>query len=357
MIALPHQSEVNLVASIRLQFGFAPSRRVERLPGGASSRLYFRISGNGAPPSIAMYVPEALSSDEIDNTKAPIRRWPFLEIRDLLASRGVNVPVVHAEACDVGLVLLEDLGDLTLALMVEQHPELMQYLYKKAIADLARAQRELEPLPPDSVVVSRQFDEQLLRWEIEHFREWALEARGLQLEPSERLIFDQATDWLVRTIVGFPTGFVHRDYQSRNLMVRPSGNDDWELTWLDFQDALLGPRVYDLVALLQDSYQTFDHAFVQARLDDYLEARRLLPAERARLTFEFDVVTVQRKLKDAGRFVYIDRVKGNPGFLGFVSPTIAKVRAALGRLAGVPEMARLAELLDQRLPSQEDTRL
>ena len=65
---------------------------------------------------------------------------------------------------------------------------------------------------------------------------------------------------------------------------------------------------------------------------------------RLGLESEFDLVTVQRKLKDAGRFVYIDREKGNPGFLRFVSPTIAKVGASLARLA--PRSADMAELRD-----------
>jgi hypothetical protein len=98
--------------------------------------------------------------------------------------------------------------------------------------------------------------------------------------------------------------FVHRDYQSRNLMVRASG----AICWIDFQDALLGPRVYDLVALLNDSYQEFDRAFVEARLDEFAAAAGLGKDERALLGREFDYVTVQRKLKDAGRFVFIDRV-------------------------------------------------
>ena len=38
-------------------------------------------------------------------------------------------------------------------------------------------------------------------------------------------------------------------------MVRP----DEKLCWIDFQDALLGPRVYDLVALLNDSYQAVSY--------------------------------------------------------------------------------------------------
>ena len=62
-------------------------------------------------------------------------------------------------------------------------------------------------------------------------------------------------------------------------MVRREGDDgEWRsLCWIDFQDALLGPRVYDLVALLNDSYQTFDRAFVEARLDEYARAARSAP--------------------------------------------------------------------------------
>ncbi len=140
---------------------------------------------------------------------------------------------------------------------------------------------------------------------------------------------------------------MHRDYQSRNLLVRPGGG----LCWIDFQDALLGPRVYDLVALLNDSYQSFDRAFVEARLDDY--ARALGPlgtGERASLGRQFDLVTVQRKLKDAGRFVFIDRVKGNGSFLQFVEPTIAKVRSSLARLADDDDMRALSTMLARALP-------
>ena len=54
-------------------------------------------------------------------------------------------------------------------------------------------------------------------------------------------------------------------------MVVPSKTGNIELSWIDFQDALLGPRVYDLVALLSDSYQEFDAAFIDERLAEYAE--------------------------------------------------------------------------------------
>jgi aminoglycoside/choline kinase family phosphotransferase len=253
---------------------------------------------------------------------------------------------VYAEDMAHGWLLLEDLGDDTLANYLASHPSSREGLYIRAVADLARAQASLEVLPEGSVVASRAFDEELLGWEIHHFREWALEARGVSLSPPDRLAFDGIAERLARRIAGWQRAFVHRDYQSRNLMVRGDGR----LAWIDFQDALLGPRVYDLVALLTDSYQVFDRAFVDARLDDYARTRSLGEAERRSLGREFDMVAVQRKLKDAGRFVFIDRVKQNPSFLKFVEPTIDKVRASLSRLQDDEDMRTLSDLLVRVLP-------
>ena len=187
----------------------------------------------------------------------------------------------------------------------------------------------------------------LLRWEIEHFREWALDARGIQLDARQREVFAEAADYLATTIASWPRGFVHRDYQSRNLMVIPSGKGNHDLGWIDFQDAMLGPRVYDLVALLGDSYQTFDRAFVDSRLSEFCSELVLDQAAEAELQRQFEMVTVQRKLKDAGRFVFIERKNGNPSFLKFIDPTIAKARASLARLAPDPKLQGLTELLDR----------
>ncbi len=122
-----------------------------------------------------------------------------------------------------------------------------------------------------------------------------------------------------------------------------------ELAWIDFQDALLGPRVYDLVALLSDSYQEFDASFIAERLGEYEDQLGLSPADRAELKREFDFVTVQRKLKDAGRFIFIDRKNGNPSFLSFFEPTIEKARAAIERLSDDADMRTLGALLERVL--------
>lgn len=325
--------------------GTRPPLAFEEILGGASVRRFFRVT-TLERSVIAMYAP--VQSHEIAKAPAPSRSWPFLEVRLLLESRGVRVPALLGTACDEGLILVEDLGE-TLAQHLLRAPQNREALYVAAVRGLARAQRALGTLPEGSVVLERVFDEDLLRWEVDHFREWALEARGIELSPEDRQIFERARDWLAHTIAAWPRGFVHRDYQSRNLMVI-EGTGSLDLAWIDFQDAMLGPRVYDMVALLSDSYQTFTRDFVEARLDDFAGELELPRAARAAIGREFRLVTVQRKLKDAGRFVYIERKNGNPSFLGFVAPTIQKAQAALDELADEPELAELARLLERLFP-------
>jgi len=325
-------------AVARCALGAEPTALV-RMPGGASTRIYLRAeAGEGGPSTVLMFVPDE-RPDEVTGG-AVNARWPFLEVRDLLESKGVSVPRVLHESCDEGFVALEDLGDDTLANFLLAEPARRTDIYRQAVADLARAQSALETLPEDSVVATRGFDHALLKWEIDHHSEWAIDARGIAFSDADRATFDTVADRLATRVAAMPRSFVHRDYQSRNLMIRRTAGGP-ELVWIDFQDALLGPRVYDLVALLGDSYQSFDRDFIEARLDGFAEARGLDAAARAEIGREFDLVTVQRKLKDAGRFVFIDRVKHNPDFLKFVEPTIERVRSALARLRDDEDMRAL----------------
>lgn len=345
-----HEIPYAAVSAIaRELFGETGPIVVVPMVGGASTRKFARVTAPSGQTAVAIYVPEAHQSDEIAKRTAPSRRWPFLEVRDLLAAHGVRVPRVFREDCDAGLLLVEDLGDLTLAAALEKHPNRRDAFYRQAIADLAEAQTELSHLPADSIVRARRFDRDLLHWEVEHFREWALEARGIQLTAAERSVFDDAAGFLAQTISEFSPSFVHRDYQSRNIMVRFFSEHQFELVWIDFQDALIGPRAYDLVALLGDSYQVFERPFIDEMLAEYANRMGLASDARPRLSYEFDLVTVQRKLKDAGRFVFIDRVKGNSSFLGFVEPTIDKVLVALGRLRDEPTLRTLEDMLRCRL--------
>ena len=308
--------------------------------GGASPRRFYRVELDRS--AIVMLVPP--DTPDVAFARERGRPWPFLEIQHLLASAGVRVPAILAADCDAGLLLVEDLGQ-TLAEHLERRPHEREALYRSAVHALARAQAALAPLPADSVIRLRQFDATLYTTELEHFWDWAIAARAVN---APRAPFQRALDFLVAKLTALPRGFTHRDYQSRNLLV-PTRHvisaGELALGWIDFQDALLGPRAYDLVALLCDSYQPFERAFVERRLDDYAQACALSSSERHALGQEFDLLTVQRKLKDAGRFVFIERRRSDPSFLPFVAPTLDIVTSALDRLSDIPALRDLATIV------------
>jgi aminoglycoside/choline kinase family phosphotransferase len=339
------QTEVRVRDAVARATGRAAAAEpVRRLAGHASVRSYWRV---GVPPrsDVVMVLPPDARPEEVTKGGAPAEN-AFVDVQRYLAGLGVRVPAIRAFYEPEGLMVLEDLGDEMLETRLLAG-EAQAPLYERAVDALARLRAAAEARPDGCVAFTRSFDRDLYRWELEHFVEWGLEAwKGAKLSPGERELVDREFERIARALDAEPKGFTHRDYQSRNLMVLPGG----EQAVIDFQDALLGPRQYDLVALLRDSYVELDAAFVERMLRRYLA--RLAEAGGPALAYEpfravFDLLTVQRKLKDAGRFVFIDRVKKNPGFLVSIPASLRYVRDAFARR---PDLAELQAVLARYVP-------
>jgi len=343
---------------------------VKRLAGHASMRSYWRVGSfdpgrwpprgadgavlgvPGRPSHVVMVMPPGAKPEEVTKGGPPATD-PFVDVQGFLRRLGIRVPEILAffqGDPEGALMVLEDLGDEMLETRLaagEPRGPLYQRAIDRLAALRAAAERSSAAGDPRCVAFTRAFDADLFLWELHHFREWLLEAwKGAALPAEERAEVDREFEGIARALDAEPKGFTHRDYQSRNLMVLPDG----EQAVIDFQDALLGPRQYDLVALLRDSYVKLDAPFVEAMLRRWLEG--FAAAGGPRLAYEpfratFDLLTVQRKLKDAGRFVFIDRVKRNPDFLRFIPLSLRYVRDAFARL---PRLARLQAILARHVP-------
>lgn len=323
------------------------------LAGDASNRRYYRLTApDGRQTAILMVLadPEAFkASEEAVNAAARADdELPFLNIWRHLHGRGLRVPQLFHYDAPLGWLLLEDLGDHLLSQAVAgQSADAMRALYRQAIEELVRLQT-LATTPPDArcLAFGRSFDEALLMWEFDHFVEYGIEARRPDaLPPAQRKALQSAFRPIAAELAAQPRCFTHRDYHSRNLLVR-----EGKLWMIDFQDALLGPPQYDLASLLRDSYITLPGELIDQLLEDYaqLSAQAGRPvADRAAFRRLFDLASVQRNLKAAGRFVYIDRVKGNPNFLPSIPRTLDNVRANCRRW---PELKPLHDLLAPLVP-------
>jgi len=336
-------SEFNQLTQLK-----AESIQVKKLFGEASYREYYRLTTHDGQTYILMQIPTGKwsVSEEITHSNTPPTELPFLNIQRFLQKNELPVPQVLGVDQTKGWIVLQDLGEQSLESLIKNAaPEMIFFFYKQAIDLLVRLQKTTATPNADCQAFSRHFDFKLLFWEFEHFLEYGIEDRlQIKINPEDRKAMQTWGEKLCHEIEAMPYGFTHRDFQSRNLMLH-----GYEFYLIDFQDALQGPTVYDLVALLRDSYVDLAPAMLEQLLQTYQSARKRaeLPVLEEKL-FErnFYLVTLQRKLKDAGRFQFIKTMKGNDKFLKHVPTSLKYVKDAFSHL---PEYQPLGKLIEKYL--------
>ena len=310
--------------------------RVVPLSGDASDRRYFRVLLRDAPSQVLAVHPGPLDFDAL----------PFVNVARLLEAMRLPAPRILAHSNALGILALEDLGDMTLqahlgATSAEEHAA----LYKEAVTLISTLQqRGREMASPDYLPYGITFDVAKLTWELQFFTKHFLEAyRGARTTDATRAALAREYASIVEELASEPRVLCHRDYHSRNLMFH-----EGRLYIIDFQDARLGPDTYDLASLLRDSYVDFDDQQVEALIAWFLSERAATAAEDRDFRRRFDLMALQRNLKALGTFGFQTTSRGNPVYIQYIPRTLNYVRASLARYArfgGLRDL--LAEHLDE----------
>ncbi len=311
----------------------ARSPRVVPLTGDASDRRYFRIL-TPESPSIVL---------SLHNGPFDYKTLPFVNVAQLLAQMPVPIPEILGHAEDLGVLALQDLGDVTLqahlgAATGAEHAA----LYRQSVALIATLQRrgaELES--SDYLPYGIAFDVEKLTWEMDFFIKHFLEAyRGVVLSSSSRDALRAEFKVLVDTLASEPRVLCHRDYHSRNLMLH-----DGKLFIIDFQDARMGPDTYDMVSLLRDSYVDLQESTVD-ELIAYFLAIKGTTEQADEFRRRFDLMALQRNLKALGTFGFQTTARRNPVYIQYIPRTLRYVRK---NLEALPHFGRLADLLSEHV--------
>jgi N-acetylmuramate 1-kinase len=307
----------------------ARSPRVVPLTGDASDRRYFRILLPDAP-SIVL---------SLHSTAFDFEQLPFVNVARLLAQMPVPIPNVLGHADDLGVLALDDLGDVTLqAHLGAATPAEHAALYRQSVALIATLQRRgAELASSEYLPYTIAFDVEKLTWEMDFFIKHFLEAyRGVVLASEARKGIRDELGVLVETLAAEPRVLCHRDYHSRNLMLH-----NGLLYIIDFQDARMGPDTYDLVSLLRDSYVDLPEQTV-AELIAYFLALKGESGQEQEFRAHFDLMALQRNLKALGTFGYQTTARRNPVYIQYIPRTLRYVRTNLEQL---PTFGNLRDML------------
>jgi aminoglycoside/choline kinase family phosphotransferase len=265
----------------------------------------------------------------------------------LLHEAGVRVPTV-LEAAPGGdgndgdegsWVLLEDLGEATLYDLAGRSWNDVEPFFEAAVDLLPR----IAGLPRPAVAsLNPPLGRELLLRELAMTREAFLVPEGLDVEP--RLW--GALEDLCEALGDEPPVPCHRDFGARNLIPLPTRASAAEpaggpgqggptreavaVGVLDHQDLRLGPPLYDLASLLNDSL------FPPADAEERLLGRAGVRSPGARQSYHR--AAAQRTLKAVGSYAAFAR-RGGGRHVGLIRPTLAR---ALEHLRHAPETAAAA---------------
>jgi len=309
-----------------------PNPRVVPLTGDASDRRYFRvIPADG--PSIVL----ALHAGPID-----FASLPFAQVAELFQALPLPVPAILGHCDELGILALQDLGDVTLqahlgASSATEHAA----LYREGVSLIEQLQRRGADLVSDRYPPYRSaFDVEKLTWELEFFATYFVQGyRGVALGSREREALSEEWKSIVEELAAEPRVLCHRDYHSRNLMLR-----DGSLYIIDFQDARMGPDTYDLVSLLRDSYVDINDRELDDLIAYFLALKRSDDVRTSADEFRrrFDLMALQRNLKALGTFGYQTVTRRNTVYIQYMPRTLRYVRTNLERY---PRFERLRDLL------------
>ncbi len=124
--------------------------------------------------------------------------------------------------------------------------------------------------------------------------------------------------------------FLHRDFQSRNLMLQHD-----RLWVIDFQGARLGPLQYDLAALLLDPYVNLPLAGQETLLAEYLFLlQEHLPIDPVAWRQRYDYVALCRNLQILGAYGFLSQHKGKTFFRQFIPAACRSLQHRLEILPG-----------------------
>lgn len=294
------------------------------LPGDASFRRYFRLTGANGDSAMLMHAPPPHEDPA-----------PFLHVAHWLNDSGMRAPAILAEDAGAGWVLTEDFGNDRMRDWLDLNPADERAAYEAAVEALAALHRVAPgPFPAYDMAV-------YLR-EAGLLTEWYGPAQGLAVDADSYVAaWEEAlAPMLARQNPGVT---VLRDYHAENIMLL-GGKATAPQGLIDFQDALVGHPAYDLVSLLQDARRDVSEALETAMLDHYCAAAGIsgddFLADYARLG-------AQRNAKIVGIFTRLDRRDGKPKYLTM----IPRVWAAMERDLAHPALAPVARWFDANIPA------
>jgi len=316
----------NMAATAFKKTGYSsPPKNINhtKLKGDGSDRKWYRFFADSN--SLVM------SDHGINTLGTRSEVGAFVKIGHHLYEKGIPVPEIYLYDTFSGIVFLEDLGDRNLQLLVNQdgNAENIILWYKSVIDLLIKMSfKGAEGFDPLWTFQSADYNiELILEKECRYFVDAFLNVYSGLNYLYEKFL-DDFMCLAKKAVASDAVGFMHRDFQSRNIMEKKG-----DFYFIDFQGGRRGPIQYDLASLLIDPYVNLPDS-VQSELVEYCITRlsSFINLNREKFILCYQHCAITRNLQILGAFGYLGRVKGKRFFEQYIPGALTTLRRNLQKL-------------------------
>ena len=285
---------------------------ISTLTDGGSSRVFCRVAAGDLGSIIYMWY----TSEKEENGF-------YSDIDKLLTKIGVNVPAILYR--DNNNIFIEDLGDRALFDVVTADSGNNTGLYVKVLDQLLTLHRRGDTAYREApFAISRPFEYSLYRWESEYFLDNLITGYySIRLSGRKIKALEADLDYLARVLSAENRVLIHRDCQSKNIMVR-----NGVPYFIDFQGMRYGLAQYDLASLLEDPYVSIDGRNKRELLAYYADQAGAGQAGDEFLQI-YRLCAVQRLMQALGAYAFLGMKKKKEWFRQFIPRGLQRLKTIL----------------------------
>lgn len=311
-----------------------------RLPQSGSARINFVGEADGKKYIITAN--ENLAENET-----------FLYLSDIFSKLQLNTPTILKVDPDRKIYIQEYLGSSTLSQILEKEGlnEHTENLVKKSLRHLFKLQQKTTgKIDYSKTFEYEEYNELPITNDLFYFKNFVADV--LELPYHKSTLLKEFANLTEKIKVLQPKGIMIRDFQARNIMV----DENDEVYFIDYQSAMLGPLMYDVISFLFQAKANFPEEFKAKMLDYYFS---LWSGEQEVLALKNSVQFLQliRFMQVLGAYGFRGLFQKKPHFISSMEQGIKNLHQFSQNWTEMDEYPELKKLISEIASEQTQQKI
>ncbi|MCX8522380.1 aminoglycoside phosphotransferase family protein [Chryseobacterium formosus] len=256
----------------------------------------------------------------------------FLYYSQIFSELNLNTPKIYSVSEDRKIYIQQFLGGRTFSEIIaeESLSENVNSLVKQTLTKLFELQTKTEgKIDFQKTFEYESYDELPIMHDLYYFKNFVVDVLELEYHKSTLLKEFKKIVYLIENLE--PKGLMIRDFQARNIMV----NEKNEVSFIDYQSAMKGPLMYDVISFLFQAKANFPEDFKNEMLEFYIQ--------------QFENKEIQIQLRNSVKPIQMMRflqVLGAYGFRGLIQRKQHFISSIEKGIENISEFAQNWEMMN-----------